>query len=86
MAEEFLPNCSTNIPKHPTSRLYRRDREAVRVLIVGSRRGIMAIVHQLHQKDFAQADEWSNFQPEPHTGQLMRVVTKYVGLESSDLI
>jgi hypothetical protein len=83
MAKDFLPDSdrSADIPNRPTSKLYKRDREAVRVLIVGSRCGVMAIVHQLHQKDFAEADEWSGFQPEPHTGQWMRVVTKYVGLE-----
>lgn len=81
MAEDFLPNANHSADVPPSDpKPAKRSREAVRVLVVGSRQGITSIVHDLYQKDFAQIDEWSDLQPEPNTGQLMRVLTKYIGL------
>lgn len=82
MAEEFLPNPedSTDRPTSPPASS-RPDREPVRLMVVGSRHGVTTIIHTLHSKDFASADEWSRFQPEPMTGQMMSVITKWVRSE-----
>ena len=80
MAEEFLPDAEANVP--PIDRPIRRDRrEAVRIIVVGSNSGITNIVYTLFVKEFAEIHEWSDLIPEPNTGKLMRVVTKYVCLE-----
>jgi hypothetical protein len=83
MAQEFLPNpdASSAPPNPPFDRSSKPDREPVRLMLVGSRHGITTIIHTLHVKRFAPADEWSDFQIEPMTGQWMCVLTKYVGLE-----
>lgn len=74
MAEEFLDLTDSDIPHFP-------NREPVRIIVIGSRQAILAIIHTLHAKTFTTADEWSPLQPEPMTGKLMSVVTKYVRVE-----
>jgi hypothetical protein len=56
----------------------RPDHEPVRIIVSGSRYGVTAIIHALYQLGFAQISEWSKFQNEPHSGRLMRVLTKHV--------
>lgn len=76
MAEDFLSDSSS-----PDSDVAEPDRESVRLIVVGSRRGVMATIHRLHLKTFANADEWSTLQPEPMTGKWMSVVTKVMQFE-----
>lgn len=81
MAQDFLPDAddSSNPPQPPQSdRSGRGDREPVRVMLVGSRPGITRMIHTLHVKRVAPADEWSDFQIEPMTGQFMCILTKYI--------
>jgi hypothetical protein len=81
MADEFL-NDSDSTPTPPTpSLLPARDREAVRVLLIGSRRGIEHLILTLRSLNFAEAHEWSDPQPEPHSGKLMSILTKYLWLD-----
>jgi hypothetical protein len=82
MAEEFLSDRadSSNLP--PSDLPFSRgDRESVRLIVVGSRAGVITMIHMLHLKAIAKADEWSELQPEPMTGKWMSVVTKYIRLE-----
>ncbi|NJO40678.1 MAG: hypothetical protein HC769_06090 [Cyanobacteria bacterium CRU_2_1] len=84
MAQEFVPSPSesSEIPKPPqSSGLSKPKREPVRVMVIGSRHGVNVIIQTLHSKDFANADDWSELQIEPVTGQMMSVVTKYVWSE-----
>lgn len=83
MAEEFLSDSpDSDFPHFPHFPLDSQpDREPVRIIVVGSRQGVLAIVHTLHVKTFASADEWSALQLEPMTGKLMSVVTQYVWVE-----
>ncbi|MBD2090292.1 hypothetical protein H6F67_10550 [Microcoleus sp. FACHB-1515] len=92
MAEEFLSNGDANVPPidPPVDRPKKRDtvpgalrdrREAVRIIVVGSDPAITNIIYTLFVKEFAEIYEWSDSLPEPNTGKLMRVVTKYVNLD-----
>lgn len=82
MAEEFLDLTDSDMPNFPRfPDASRPDREPVRIIVVGSRQAVLAIIHTLHAKTFATADEWSALQPEPITGRLMSVATKYVRVE-----
>lgn len=53
-------------------------KEAIRILVLGSRRGVLNIIHRLHQLGFAQAGEWSPLQPTSTPGQLMSILTRYI--------
>lgn len=53
------------------------DPEPVYLLVIGSRRGITAIVHSLHVKQFAHIHEWSPYQNHS-SGRLLRILTRYV--------
>ncbi|KAM3115528.1 hypothetical protein [Phormidesmis sp. 146-33] len=74
MAEEFIDD---RIP----APIRQRDRETVRIIIVGSRRGITNVIHALYAHEFAQIHEWSNPEPEINSGKLMSVMTRYLHLE-----
>jgi hypothetical protein len=64
----------------PLSVYHPANREPVRLIVVSSRQGVTSMIHTLHLRGVATADEWSPLQPEPMTGKWMSVVTKYVGL------
>ena len=82
MAEEFLSDRagSSNLP--PSDLQFSRgERESVRLIVVGSRAGVITMIHTLHLKAIAQADDWSELQPEPMTGKWLSVVTRSIRLE-----
>jgi hypothetical protein len=59
----------------------RRERESVRLIVVGSRAGVITMIHTLHLKTVANADEWSELQPEPMTGKWMGDEIDLAGVE-----
>ena len=80
MAQEFIDrfDCS---PAIPTSDPPPRRRETVRIMLIGSPDGIEAVMHRLYTVRFAEIYEWSQLQSEPHSGRLMRVMTKSLWLD-----
>ena len=78
MAKDFLtePPNDTQQDAEPTDD--RENREPVRIMVVGSRQGITAVVNWLVRLGFAQMADWSDLQPVPNTGQWMRVLTKWL--------
>lgn len=54
-----------------------RDREAVRIIVVGSKQGIETIIRTLYQRNFARVDEWSPLLPY-ESGKFMRILTRYI--------
>lgn len=58
-----------------------RRREPVRIIVVGSDPAITNVIFTLFVKEFAEIYEWSDPMPEPNTGKMMRVMTKYVNLD-----
>jgi hypothetical protein len=65
-------------PDAPLSAYCPPEREPVRLIVVSSRRGVTAMIHTLHLRGVATADDWSPLQVEPMTGKWMSVVTKYL--------
>jgi len=63
----------------------RPDREAVKLLVIGSREAIQAMLQQMHMCGFAEIFEWTDFMPAPtperplqcQPGELMRMLVKY---------
>jgi hypothetical protein len=61
------------------------DRESVKLLVIGSREAIQAMLQQMHLCGFAEIFEWTDFLPAPtperplrcRPGELMRMLVKY---------
>jgi hypothetical protein len=62
------------------------DREPVKILIIGSKPAITAIVHALHQLRFADVGDWTDFLPiqnpqqpiQARPGDTMKALVKYL--------
>jgi hypothetical protein len=54
------------------------DREAVKVLVIGSRNGVTNILQTLYRLGFAEMSEWSPFLPGPNPGEVMTILTRYL--------
>ncbi|MBE9141432.1 hypothetical protein IQ254_30285 [Nodosilinea sp. LEGE 07088] len=62
------------------------DREPVKILVIGSREAVSAIVNSLHQLSFAETFEWTDFLPAPtgdspiqlRAGEVMKALVKYL--------
>lgn len=93
--ESFLPSVDQPVtdskPIHLqlTLKLHnypRLDREPVKILIIGSKPSVNAIVLALHQLHFAKVFEWTDFLPAPSgdrplhfkPGEVMKALVKYL--------
>lgn len=62
------------------------DREPVKLLVIGSREAVNAIIHSLHHHRFAEVFEWTDFLPapnaanslQPRPGEVMKALVKYL--------
>ena len=52
------------------------ERERLRVLIIGSRNGVIETIHDLHGRGFAEAGAWSPLLPAPSSGEVMSILTR----------
>lgn len=61
------------------------DKEPVKILVIGSKQAVQAIVQALHLCGFAEIFEWTDFMPAPTSerplrcqpGELMKMLVKY---------
>jgi len=51
------------------------ERETVRLLAIGSRQEIIAVIHKLHKLNFAEVGAWSPLLPGPNPGEAMSILT-----------
>lgn len=58
------------------------DRESLRILIIGSRRGVTVTIQTLHRLRFAEVREWSPLMPTPNPGEVMSILTRYILADS----
>lgn len=66
------------------------DREPVKILVIGSKAAVTAIVHRLHTHRFAEVFEWTDFLPAPsetnplqtRPGEVMKALVKYLPREA----
>jgi hypothetical protein len=62
------------------------DREPVKILVIGSKQAVSAIVAALHQLGFAEIFEWTDFLSAPNPerplhfqpGEVMKALVKYL--------
>ena len=78
MAEEFLTEPPTEVYPDSTPTPNPENREPVRVMIVGSRLGVLSIIHCLVRLGFTQMSDWSPWQSIPNSRKWMRIATKWV--------
>ncbi len=83
MHEEFLPNDS-DLPfvevSIPASAAPSSGKEFVKVMVVGSRKGIDIIIKKLCCLGFTEVSEWTPAVPYEKSGEVMRLVRKKVSL------
>ena len=54
------------------------DYEVVRVLVIGSHRGVTSTIRKLYVVWFAQISEWSPLLPAPASGEVMSILTRRI--------
>jgi hypothetical protein len=54
------------------------EREALRVLVIGSRKGVTGTIQALHHLRFAEVHEWSPLLPGSNPGEVMSILTRYI--------
>ncbi len=52
-------------------------REQLAVLLIGSPEGVRENIHELHQRGYAEAGDWSGLLPAPNPGEVMSVLIRY---------
>ena len=74
---DFVPNTETyNLP--PDASEETATREPIRIILIGSIRGIELIIGILHTLRFAEPRAWSKPQIDPVSGKPMRILTKWI--------
>lgn len=53
-------------------------RKPIRLIACGIPQGVESIVHLLHVLGFASVGEWSHPLPSPVTGEVIRILTRYI--------
>jgi hypothetical protein len=53
-----------------------RDREKVRLPVIGSPEGIMDVMQSLHARGYAEVGAWSQIVPIPEKGAFMSILTR----------
>jgi hypothetical protein len=56
-------------------------REFVKVIVVGSSKGVVKIIHTLYNRGFAEVTEWSPPVPTANPGEVMSVMRRCVLLD-----
>lgn len=83
MHEEFLPHDSevpfAEVPTQPSINPGYGN-EYVKVMVIGSRKGIDIIIKRLHSLRFAEVSEWTPPVPYEDSGEMMRLARKKVTL------
>ncbi|MBD1870645.1 hypothetical protein H6F95_25760 [Cyanobacteria bacterium FACHB-471] len=63
MSQCFLDSNTPTVEK--VSALRNADRDRLRVLVIGSRDGVIETIHDLHRRGFAEVGMWSPLLPAP---------------------
>ena len=55
-------------------------REFIKVLVIGSHKGVTSTIRTLHHKNFAAVWEWSRLLPYGNSGKMMSILKKQIFL------
>ncbi|MBD1870244.1 hypothetical protein H6F95_23720 [Cyanobacteria bacterium FACHB-471] len=75
MPECFLELNSPGVEKDSSYAQFL-ERERLRILIIGSRDGVIETIHDLHGRSFAEVGAWSPLLPAPGSGEVMSILTR----------
>lgn len=80
MTQSFLTqtNPTLLISADKDSQAIEPNREPVRLMAIGSRDGVLRVIHTLHHLRFAEVREWSPLLPAPTPGEVMSILTRYL--------
>jgi len=81
MTTSFVADtCQTTAPLVSTkdSTETTPDRESVKVVIYGSKRGVNNTILTLYKLGFAQVNEWSPLLPSSNPGEVMSILTRHI--------
>lgn len=59
-------------------------REPVRLMAIGSKEGVLRVIHTLHRLRFAEVSEWSPLLPAPTPGEVMSILTRYLCMKTEE--
>jgi len=80
MPENFLLSASkaSDLDLGAASKERTPDRESLRLLVIGSRQGVIGTIQTLHRLRFAEVREWSPLLPGPNPGEVMSILTRHL--------
>jgi hypothetical protein len=83
MPTSFLTDTNVNLPtvEIKTTTDPNSGREFVKVMVVGSAKGVVKIIHTLYRVGFAEVTEWSPATPTANPGEVMSVMRRCVLLD-----
>ena len=83
MSEEFIPDVSET-PAVPVSRSASPEptssRESVKILIIGSPKGVNNIIHTLYRLNFAEVTQWSSLQPTANPDEVVSILRRQLSI------
>ena len=60
------------------------SREPVRLMAIGSKEGVLRVIHTLHRLRFAEVSEWSPLLPAPTPGEVMSILTRHLCMKTEE--
>ncbi|MBD2015502.1 hypothetical protein H6F96_16200 [Microcoleus sp. FACHB-53] len=83
MTEEFVPDATETpaIPVSPSpSSEPTSNREPVKILLIGSPKGVNNIIQTLYRLRFAEVREWSPLQPTTNPGEVVSILKRQLSI------
>ncbi|MBD2067227.1 hypothetical protein H6F93_06755 [Leptolyngbya sp. FACHB-671] len=76
MSQCFLESPNVPTVEREVSALQNADRDRLRILVIGSRDGVIETIHDLYRRGFAEPSAWSPLLPAPSSGEVMSILTR----------
>ncbi|MBD1995725.1 hypothetical protein H6G00_03675 [Leptolyngbya sp. FACHB-541] len=73
---QFLESPNEPTVEREVSALQNTERDRIRVLIIGSRDGVIKTIHDLYHRGFAEPHAWSSLLPAPSSSKVMSILTR----------
>ncbi len=84
MTEEFVPDASETpaVPVTPSaSPEPTSTREPVKILLIGSPKGVNTMIHTLYRLRFASVTQWSPLQPTANPGEVVSMLIRQISIK-----
>ncbi|MEH1845027.1 MAG: hypothetical protein V7L25_08500 [Nostoc sp.] len=57
-----------------------QGKQPVRLIACGATKNVNSVVHQLHVLGFAEVSEWTPLLPSPVSGEVIRILIRYINV------